>query len=136
MKTAGSLPALVMWRRKVKWRVIVAAGALAACSLAIACGGTTPTSPIPASNTGSSTRPPSPTPPTPPPDSGACDAGKAQWAIGERANADLLERARIATGAGSARYLRPNQAITLEFLASRLNLGLDAADIVRAVNCG
>jgi len=65
-----------------------------------------------------------------------CDASKAQFALGERADADLLERARVATGAGSARFLRPNQPITLEFLSSRLNLGLDAADIVRAVNCG
>jgi hypothetical protein len=65
-----------------------------------------------------------------------CDASKAQFALGERANTDLLERARVATSAGSARFLRPNQPITLEFLSSRLNLGLDTTDIVRAVNCG
>jgi hypothetical protein len=125
------LPALV--EADMKWRVILAAGALAASCLATGCGGMTPPSPIPASNSGS---PVTPNPPTPPPDSGACEASKAQWAIGERANADLLERARVAAGAGAARFLRPNQAITLEFSASRLNLGLDAADIVRTVNCG
>jgi Peptidase inhibitor I78 family len=77
-----------------------------------------------------------PVPPPLPPASGTCDATKAQWAIGERASAELLERARLAAAAGSARFLRPNDRITLEFLASRLNLGLNEQDVVRSVSCG
>jgi hypothetical protein len=59
-----------------------------------------------------------------------------QWTVGQPASDDLLERARAAAGAKSARFLRPNQPVTLEYLGSRLNLGLDARDIVRSVACG
>ena len=76
--------------------------------------------------------PPSPTPPS----SGTCDATQAQFAVGQVASNDLLERARIAAGAGSARFLRPNQPITTEFLGSRLNLNLNDRDIVNGVTCG
>jgi hypothetical protein len=48
----------------------------------------------------------------------------------------LLERARVDAGAASARFLRPNDPITTEYSGSRLNLGLDARDIVRSVVCG
>jgi hypothetical protein len=65
-----------------------------------------------------------------------CDATKAKWATGERASDNLLERARVAAKAGSARFLRPNQPITLEYLVERLNLGLDTAGVVRSVTCG
>ena len=77
-----------------------------------------------------------PAPPPSPPVSGNCDAKQAQWAIGEPASDDLLERARKAASAGSARFLRPNQPITMEFLGSRLNLDLDAHDVVRSARCG
>jgi hypothetical protein len=59
-----------------------------------------------------------------------------QWTIGEPASSELLEHARLAAGAASARFLRPNQAITMEYLGSRLNLGLDERDIVRSAVCG
>ena len=77
-----------------------------------------------------------PTSPTPPPASGSCDAVKAEFAIGQPASDDLLARARAAAGAQSARFIRPNQIITLEFLGSRLNLNLDAKDVVRSATCG
>ena len=61
---------------------------------------------------------------------------KAQWAVGQPASDELLERARVAADAGSARFLRPNQPVTMEYLGSRLNLGLDARDVVYSVVCG
>ena len=75
-------------------------------------------------------------PPQPPPASGTCDASKAQWAIGERATNEVLERARTAAQAATARFIRPNEAITLEYSAGRLNLGLDKRDVVMGVTCG
>jgi peptidase inhibitor I78 family protein len=63
-------------------------------------------------------------------------ATEAQWAIGERAGNGVLERARIAAGASTARFLLPNQVITMEYLGSRLNLELDDRQVVRAVRCG
>ena len=109
---------------------------LAACLTSACSSGnvTSPSEPI-GSVTPPSDRPPTP-PPDPPPPSGTCDASKAQWAIGERATAEVLERARTAAQAATARFIRPNQAITMEFSPARLNLGLDRRDVVIGVNCG
>lgn len=71
-----------------------------------------------------------------PGEAGDCDAEKARWAVGERASEELLERAQKAAGAKSARFLKPDQPVTLEYLASRLNLDLDKQGLVRAVRCG
>lgn len=95
---------------------------------------TSPSEPI-GSVTPPSDRSPTP-PPQPPPASGTCDASKAQWAIGERATNDVLERARTAAQAAMARFIRPNEPITMEYLPGRLNLGLDKRDVVIGVTCG
>ena len=68
--------------------------------------------------------------------SGSCDATKAQFAIGERASEELLNRARVAAGARTARFIRPNEPITLEFSTARLNLNLNDKDVVQSVTCG
>jgi Peptidase inhibitor I78 family len=47
----------------------------------------------------------------------------------------VLERARVDAGAQLARFLRPNQPVTTEYSGSRVNLNLDARDIVRSVVC-
>ncbi len=122
-------------------RAILSIVVLAAAAAAVACGSISPdrkvpTSPAPVDDRGSSAGPALPNQPTPPPTSGGCDHTKAQWAIGEAASDALLERARVAAGAGSARFLRPNEPVTLEYVGSRLNLGLDARDRVRTVVCG
>ena len=70
------------------------------------------------------------------PTAGTCDPAGVQWAIGEKANEALLERARVAAHAGTARFLRPNERITMEYSGSRLNLQLNDQDVVRAVTCG
>jgi hypothetical protein len=104
-----------------------------------ACGGnatsTSPSDPIESAVPPPVDRGPAPAP-QPPPASAKCDATKAQWAIGERASMDLLDRAREAAQASVARFIRPNEAITLEFLPWRLNLGLDAHDVVTSISCG
>ena len=112
-----------------------------------ACNGTSePTAPAPpvidsgsSQNPAGSPPPDRPTPPLPPPpepDRNSCDDKKAAFAIGGTASDDLLERARVAAGARTARFLRLDQPITLEFQAGRLNLSLDAQSIVRKVTCG
>jgi hypothetical protein len=84
-----------------------------------------------------SQRPPtSPAPPVAPPETAKCDASKAGSAIGSQATAEVLERARVAAGASVARFLKPNQPVTMEYLESRLNLGLDDKNIVTSVRCG
>ena len=82
----------------------------------------------------------SPVPQPPPsgslPISGSCSATEAQFAIGQTRSNDLLERARVAANASVARFLVPNQPITMEYLASRLNLELDEKNFVRSARCG
>lgn len=64
-----------------------------------------------------------------------CDHRKAQWALGQAASTQLLEQARVAAHAHVARFLRAGEATTLEYRIGRLNLGLDAQEIVRRVEC-
>jgi hypothetical protein len=66
----------------------------------------------------------------------ACDHTKVRWTIGERASPELLEKAQQAAGARTARFLRPGQMITMEYVASRLNLELDEQGNVQRVRCG
>lgn len=66
----------------------------------------------------------------------ACDASKAQWTIGQTLDEALLERARVDAGARKVRSLKPDQAVTMEFLADRLNVAVDAAGIVTGAHCG
>jgi hypothetical protein len=126
-------------------RLAVLGSALIAGLLATGCGGgstdvgTTPTSPGSLGDTGSNpdgTRPPSPPRPAPPPASGSCTASQAEWAVGQTASADLLERARVDAGAGVARFIRPNQPMTTEYSGARVNLYLDGKDVVQSVVCG
>jgi peptidase inhibitor I78 family protein len=135
-------------------RVPFARAAIIAAYFGVACATvndrpTAPTSVEPSSGapseTHSSTPQPNPpaadrgTPPPPrpsPPAAEDCDATKAQWAIGEPESGELLERARVAAQAKSARFLRPNQIITMEYSSSRLNLHLGTQGVVGSVRCG
>jgi hypothetical protein len=118
---------------------VIATGCVTACS-GTRDKVTTPTSVAPPEAVGSTPpavdRGQAPVPQPFPPASGSCDASKAQFAVGERASADLLERARAAAGASAARFIRPNQPITTEYLGSRLNLGLNHRDVVASASCG
>ena len=71
-----------------------------------------------------------------PPAARACQAESAQAAIGQSATTSVVEQARQRAGAHSARVLRPDQVVTLEFNATRLNLDVDASGRVVRVRCG
>ena len=77
-----------------------------------------------------------PAPPVPPAAATACDDSQAQWAVGKKVTDADVEQARKDSGAESARTLKPNQAVTMEFNANRLNLDLDDAGVVTAIRCG
>ncbi len=76
--------------------------------------------------------------PEPPPTavSRRCNAAPAQFATGRTADAALAEEARVRSGARTVRVLRPNEVVTMEFNAERLNLAVDQAGRVIRVNCG
>jgi uncharacterized lipoprotein YajG len=96
--------------------VAIAAAMLAACS-----------TPAPPPATG--------TAPAAPP-AGVCNAQGAQFAVGKTAGASVVEEARQRSGSYMARVLRPNQVVTMEFNAQRLNLDVNASGVVTRVRCG
>ena len=67
---------------------------------------------------------------------GRCEATAAEFAIGKKASPALLEQARAKAGAQNARFLKPDDMITLEYRSDRLNLNTDNNLIITRVNCG
>lgn len=65
-----------------------------------------------------------------------CDVPAARAVLGERFTPSLAERARMIAGARTIRVIAFEQDFTLEFLADRLNLQLNAAQTVVRVFCG
>ncbi|MDQ3495496.1 MAG: I78 family peptidase inhibitor [Pseudomonadota bacterium] len=84
----------------------------------------------------------SPIPVTTPPapensmDESTCNADAARGAIGKTATAAVVEEARRAAGARIARTLKPGQMVTMEYHASRLNIDVDARNVVTNLRCG
>ena len=122
-------------------RSVLSIGMLAVALSSVGCAGTSsppPNAPSADPQNGASepSRSPQPPPSTPPPMTGTCDAEKAQWAVGQPASRQLLERARVDSTASVARFIRPDEAITMEFSPGRLNLYLNARDVVRSAICG
>jgi hypothetical protein len=66
----------------------------------------------------------------------ACDAAPARGAIGRQATADVLERIRIESHAQVVRVLRPGQMVTMEFSAGRVDVRVDAGNVILGVSCG
>ncbi|MEB0047554.1 MULTISPECIES: I78 family peptidase inhibitor [unclassified Pseudomonas] len=65
-----------------------------------------------------------------------CEAKAAEFAIGQKASSELLEQARARAGAQNARFLKPNDMVTLEYRSDRLNLNTDNNLVVMHINCG
>lgn len=65
-----------------------------------------------------------------------CNAGAVQSLVGREATADVLEQARIDSGAAMVRALRPGEAATMDFRPDRLDVSLDEAGIIRSLHCG
>ncbi len=73
---------------------------------------------------------------TPPPEGPACNAAPAQGLIGRQAGPALAQEAQRLSRAGTVRFLRPGEIVTMEYRADRLNLHLDARDKVARIICG
>lgn len=67
---------------------------------------------------------------------GQCNESAARFAVGQVANATLVEDARVRAGAQRVRTVRPGQMVTMEYDAGRLTLDIDAAGRVSGVRCG
>ncbi len=67
---------------------------------------------------------------------GSCNAEAVQNLVGKTASPALLEQAREQSGAQTARVLRPQDVVTLEYNAQRLNLSTDGELVIQRINCG
>ncbi|EKD59459.1 MAG: hypothetical protein ACD_54C01331G0005 [uncultured bacterium] len=75
---------------------------------------------------------PAPEPlPDPMPPITACGAGELQGLIGR--NAAVLQTMRFA---GPLRVIRPGMAVTMDYSPDRLNIEVDAREIITSVSCG
>lgn len=71
------------------------------------------------------------TPPT-----GTCNAAAAQRLVGQPADNDLGFEAQRLTGARSLRWIRPGDAVTMDYRPDRLNIELDERHLVARFRCG
>jgi hypothetical protein len=67
---------------------------------------------------------------------GICSADAANAYLRKTADAATVEAAREAAGAERVRTLKPGQMVTMEYLAGRLNLYLDASGNIERIACG
>ncbi|MGB3288172.1 MAG: I78 family peptidase inhibitor [Burkholderiaceae bacterium] len=100
-------------------------GAVAALALLAGCAATPSSGPSAGSGSDTSSHMPQ-----------ACNADKAESAVGKKVSPALVEDYRKQSGSETARALRPNDVMTLEYNPQRLNLRTDEQDIVTSVNCG
>ena len=90
-----------------------------------------------ATSTACSSMPPNAKPSKPfPPRLAQCQADPGQRFVGQAASEDIVEQARVATGANSVRVLKPGMMVTMEYSDSRLNLRVDEHGTILAVTCG
>lgn len=64
-----------------------------------------------------------------------CNADAIQWAIGQPATKAVIDRAQRESGAKAVRVLKPGTAVTQEFMYGRLNLNVDASNVIKTVSC-
>ena len=65
-----------------------------------------------------------------------CNALAPASLIGEQASEEIVERARTQAGASIVRTLRPDQAVTMEYRAGRLNIDVDENGVITGFRCG
>ena len=71
-----------------------------------------------------------------PPARAQCHADAAQSLVGQPATTQNVELARQRAGAQIARVLKPDQMVTMEFREGRLNVYVDAANVITRIACG
>ena len=68
--------------------------------------------------------------------SGACSAESLDNLVGREATSELGADALRQSGARQLRWIRPGDAVTMDYRPDRLNVRLDASGRVEAFNCG
>jgi hypothetical protein len=67
---------------------------------------------------------------------GSCKAEAAQKLVGQARSDALGQEALKLTGAKAIRWIRPGDAVTMDYRMDRLNIDLDAQGRVTRIHCG
>jgi len=65
-----------------------------------------------------------------------CSAENLQAFVGEKLTPELTEKISSRSAASVVRVIRPNQAITMDYNAARVNVHLDKDDVITMITCG
>ncbi|MEP7085047.1 MAG: I78 family peptidase inhibitor [Betaproteobacteria bacterium] len=104
-----------------------------------ACAGTTPQTQR-ARNTQMSEDPAAPpaesSSTAPPAEAMACDARKAQAAVGKTATQAVVDQVVAGSGSRNVRVLKPGDAMTMDYREDRVNIEVDATNAIKTIRCG
>jgi hypothetical protein len=67
---------------------------------------------------------------------GTCRLQGLDWAKGQTATQDVMGRIWKQSGAGLIRPIAPNQAVTRDHRPDRVNVHIDAGNVVTGIDCG
>lgn len=67
---------------------------------------------------------------------GHCDAAPVAWAVGQKADEQVMKKVWQQSGAGLIRPIAPDQAVTMDFRQDRINVHLDADNSITKLDCG
>lgn len=67
---------------------------------------------------------------------GTCHADRVAWAVGRNADETVMKAVWTQSGSGLIRPIAPGQAVTRDFRPDRLNVHLDAGNVITRLDCG
>jgi hypothetical protein len=67
---------------------------------------------------------------------GTCHADRVAWAVGKNADEPTMKAVWKQSGSGLIRPIGPGQAVTRDFRPDRINVHLDAGNVITKVDCG
>ncbi|MEO6365836.1 MAG: I78 family peptidase inhibitor [Luteimonas sp.] len=65
-----------------------------------------------------------------------CDDSKGQSAVGQTATQAVVDKVIAETGSRDARVIKPGQAVTMDYREDRVNINVDANNLIGSVKCG
>ncbi|MCY7353678.1 MAG: hypothetical protein LH470_01085 [Lysobacter sp.] len=65
-----------------------------------------------------------------------CDDSKGQAAVGRTATQSVVDRVIADTGSRTARVIKPGQSVTMDYSEQRVNIHVDAKNVIISVKCG
>lgn len=65
-----------------------------------------------------------------------CDDSKGQTAVGQTATQSMVDKVIADTGSRTARVIKPGQAVTMDYSDERVNIHVDAKNVITSVKCG